>query len=310
MALLDSLLRAATQERRSPQASPAPDAEPIARAAPSELGESPALRDGWLTSVVQAQDGIAEHGRQGRGNYVHVSSLVDFCARQYVLAHRYESDVRQSWTGGHKVAFAMGRAAEDHVRSSIIAARDGEGVWGMWSCRCGHAREIGGLRRSRTCDRCQRPLEVHQEPVLRNYEHRIIGRPDLTLHEGRLHHKVVVEIKSMSADRWEALRRPVADHVLQALLYRWLYQQANFRVHDRVVLFYVGKHFRWGSPYKEFHVDATETQHVEAVRSAVQMADQVRDSMQDGTLPEREVCTSQDCARARNCPVRTLCFSL
>lgn len=288
---------------------PQQHAQPIERTVEPEQVEQPRLPADWITDMLNRQDAVPEHGRAGRGNYIHVSSLVDLCARQYYLARRYQVDRPERITGGHQTTFAIGRALEAHVKRHIMADRSLGGIWGMWACACGHSRGIGLHRTDRTCERCGRPMDRYEEPVLRDEEYRIIGRPDVTLHEGRAF-KVVLEIKSMARDRWDRLTAPLADHMLQALMYRWLYQRQGYAVYDHVILLYITKDFRYGSPYKEFHAHADHDHHRLMVDDALALAVQVRDAVQEDRPPPRERCERPDCAAARNCPVASLCFNL
>ncbi len=267
-----------------------------------------------LKNIVDRMDVVPDTRRVGANPWVHVSNLVrGMCTRQFWLARAYDTPVVSRWRGAHRVAFAMGHAAEAHVRGSLIDAMEPEQLFGCWTCRCGQARrnmcvlptgeDQDGWAR---CGACGRSIDIYREPTLRNEEYRIIGRPDLTLHDAQ-RYKIVVEFKSISIAGWNALGGPEPEHLAQALLYRWMYEQSGYAVHDEVILFYVSKDFNWrGSPYKEYHIDATSAGCHLMIEAALAAS---RECFADEVPPNR-TCPRPDHHIARACPLATICFNL
>ncbi len=280
----------------------------IIPAAPAEpIAQVPVEQD-LLKNVVDRMDVVPDTRRVGANPWVHVSNLVrGMCTRQFWLARAHDTPVVSRWRGAHRVAFAMGHAAEAHVRGSIIDVMQPHEVFGDWKCRCGQtSRLMGTVPQTGLCAMCAYPADIYREPTLRNEAYRIIGRPDLTLHDEQ-RNKIVVEFKSISIAGWNGLSGPEPEHLAQALLYRWLYEQSGYAVHDEVILFYVSKDFNWrGSPYKEYHIDATSAGCALMVEAALTAA---RECFADEVPPNR-TCPRPDHHIARACPLATICFNL
>lgn len=296
MSLLNNLQGAATAGKRTTHAG---QITPV-------LPELPA---DFVKGIVNAADAVPDRSRTGAPGYTHVSSLVDVCVRQYVLAATIAAGPSyQAWTGGHRVTFAIGRATEAHVKKSFILGAGNTPIYGEWECRCGRTKHVGLKPTDEIkCGTCGGKLQVYMEPVLRDDIRKIVGSPDLSFMLGEF--MVPVECKSISKKEFEKIvDAPKGDHILQALLYRHLYQAMGFQVHDEVIVFYVQKEFKWGRPYAEFHVDATEFSKVALVDLALSKAVEIRNGIADAKAPPRTRCQTQ--ADGKNCPMVTQCFSM
>lgn len=239
----------------------------------------PRLPAGYLSAMCEVQDRVPVLSRFSEDTgYVHASALVDMCARAYALARRHNVDIRQSPSPAMRIIWEMGLTLERHVIRQVAAYHGIEHV--------------------------QTDFELIDE------EYRIVGRPDLLVQVSQ-DTQAVTEIKSMNLRDWQGLSEPLMDHVVQAALYRWLLDRnSHWRAHTHVILIYVAKDFTRGSPYKEFHVDVTQGTAEANVRRALELAAELRDAEARGGVPERRLCSRQNCARARNCGVATLCFNL
>lgn len=271
------------------------------------LPQDSPLPEGFVTNTVTAQDRIPERIRLSQQGLVHVSSLTAFCGRQMVLMRREEQTLFRSITGGHRVMWRIGRAVESHIREQFITGRNYNDIHGRWTCRCGETTHAGLIRRNAICNSCNGPVNVYGEYTLRDDDAQLVGNPDLLIeHEGSI---VVVEIKSMTKDRWAELTAPLADHILQAGMYHDLLLARGMRPHKMLVFVYCTKEFKYGSPYKEFHVDAT-TAGLTAIRSSLRNS--VADAIEHeraGSLPPRTVCSSAASQMAKQCPVCAKCFN-
>lgn len=275
--------------------------------APSGLVRMPDIPDNYLKTTLDIMDKRPEKSRIGKPGYTHVSSLIGGCVRQYTLATRFNTEIRESVTGGHRVMWKIGRAVEAHVRDSFIEGQGNRGVYGRWKCRCGRVNHLG-LYPSRGCN-CQNEPLKYFEPELTDEENKIIGSPDMTLIFGN-YFFVPVEVKSMNKDDFDALETPLPDHIAQAASYRRLYALSGKRVHDQVIIIYTKKDFKWGSPYKEFKVDCTAEVVENIVSDMVRKAATIARSAQGGNLPERSICQSASNPKAKACPVAHLCFNM
>jgi len=84
----------------------------------------------------------------------------------------------------------------------------------------------------------------------------------------------------------------------------------GWNVHNDVVIVYCSKDFAFrGSPYKEFHVNATRPELVTQLADLFDTARDIKEHHDAGTLPPRVVCSSESSPRSRSCPVKSPCFA-
>lgn len=266
------------------------------------------LPENFVTSIVTARDRIPERVRASEPGWVHVSSLTAFCPRRLVLMRREDRPLIRSVTGGHRVMWRLGRAVEQHIREQFISGRNYRGILGRWSCPCSHTTVTGIYRSDVSCTVCRHTCTVYGEYTLRDASVHLIGNPDLLVdHDGAT---VIVEIKSMNKTDWEALTEPMGEHIFQAGMYYDLAESNLLSPHRKAVFVYCTKDFKFGSPYKEYHVDVA-TRELRNLRSGV--VENLRIAMlheQANALPPRVLCGSPQCSMAKVCPVATACFNL
>ena len=287
----------------SPLVRPSQVAPPV-----SALADPP-MPDNWLKRALDQQDNAPETSRTGHTGYTHVSTIAKaVCVREYALAANYNRQASNALTGGHRLLFAYGRTAENHIRETAIRAFNGA-VYGKWKCACGNIEHIG-TRPAVTCQQCGKPADRYREEPVFNHEFRVVGNPDLPIMISRTH-MAIVEIKSLPGDEWRDLTEPKSEHVTQAILYGWMKRTAGFTVHDNIILLYATRNFRWGSPYKEFHVSLSDPAKQERLALSLEAAAQIRDALANRTVPARlPACTSVSDRRARDCPQCAFCFNL
>jgi hypothetical protein len=278
---------------------------PGVRAAPLP-GRSP-LPEDHLKKLLDAQDRIPER-RRGGGEYIHVSSLIGFCARQHGILRKEDRTVLQSVTGGHKVMWRIGRAVENHIREQLLITSRNQGVYGNWTCRCGSATHRGHISAGMTCQACNGPVDQYGEFTLYDTVNGIVGNPDYLFDYQKA--VAVVEIKSMNAAQFKDLNAPMGNHILQAGMYYDMIKQNGMTPHEEVVFLYCTKEFKFGSPYKEFHVNvAKDTLLAERdeLRSA---AKEYHTLFARDEIAPRTMCRSADSALAKTCPVVATCFNM
>jgi hypothetical protein len=269
------------------------------------------LGQDMLKTIVDAQDRMPSRTRIA-GRYTHLTSLIHGCARAQVIAREQRLTPSESVTGGHRVMWRIGRATEAHFRDSYIRAVDYKGVIGRWSCVCGRTSYQGLFNtRATRCRHCEYQPTVYKELTVKDEEAGIAGNPDFLLRLGGP--VVVVELKSMNAENWNKLEEAMPDHVVQAGGYRRLLMQDGVPVLAYVIVVYVKKDFKWGSPYKEFHVRVdgmaeTPSYVVPTLDIMWQRARAIKNgTLQD--LPPRE-CQRMDETRAINCYGQASCWSM
>lgn len=269
-----------------------------------ELAPAPEFTEGYLTRLVEASDAQPDTSRVAPG-YIHVSSLLRFCPRLYRLAATDGITINDLPRPADRIMWALGRAAESHVRRAVIEQLGRERIYGLWQCLCGQVAIEGPYER-RVCLHCQSPASNFGEAPVFDHDLRISGSPDLQLIEpgGRR----VVEIKSMNKKDFDALTGPKPDHVFQCTSYIDLLRRSGVAVQDLGIIFYVCKDYAFRSPYKEFHVEAeTMRMQIDAARASVALLRSAENG--DGLPPKLAVCQSPASPTARQCPGCANCFA-
>ena len=250
-----------------------------------------------LTDLIRIQDRIPEEKRVG-GNYSHVSALVgDFCARREVLARRHNVSLSETASGSMRVVWALGRAAESHVRKQLAAMMQGN-MYGEWECRCGHTREQG-FYAPVVCPRCSTTPENYVELKCVDDEAMVTGSPDLIwFHDGEFH---IVEVKSIKSDDFKALLAPKVIHVHQAICYVRLFRAMGHQVSNQVRVIYVSKDAVATVPYKEF---TGEYDHA----FTEMLWEDARAAKGEVLPPRLPVCSNAMTPTARGCGLCVNCF--
>lgn len=266
------------------------------------------LPAGLITRALEAQDETPERMRFGTSkDWVHASSLKDICPRQFALARQMDMPLYEAVRGPQRVMWELGRAVERHIRAQLIRGRARRGFYGRWRCLC-KASEVRGFYASGTqCQHCNQPLDQYHELTLFDAEHKVSGNPDLIFEFDTV--LVPLEIKSISAKQWDELAEPKADHVLQVALYHHLLRVEGLRAHDQGVVVYCVKDYKFGSVYKEFHVDFSSERVRRMVATALAEAATLRQHEDAGTLPPRVLCQTAQMTRAKRCPLVGQCFN-
>jgi hypothetical protein len=271
------------------------------------------LPPNFIKNILDEQDSIPERGRVGNYNgYVHVSSLSgNFCAREYAIAHHEGLAMYETHTGGHKITFKIGRAVEEHIRTNIINKVGRKNIFAKWGCECGETSRIG-LFKEALC-KCGKPLDNFDEPAITDEVNGVVGRPDLVLYHNKTLH--ITEIKSMKKETtsfgvgWNELSEPLDSHIKQNIFYPPLLRSLDLPVSPVVTFIYCTKDFKWGSPYKEFRIDTSESKYEKLREELLVEAKSVREFVKTQKSPER-ICLSEASPLAKKCKVAFRCFNV
>jgi hypothetical protein len=248
--------------------------------------------------------------------YVHVSALMAECPRMFVLAFLSGRKIVKKPSASMRLVWALGRAAEKHVRNQFIAAVNYEGIVGQWRCPCHHTKHEG-FHLEVKCPKCGKGADEYVEAAVMSHKMRVVGSPDLLYtrpDNGKLR---VTEIKSMNKKDFDLLVTPVADHAIQGLMYHSLLKDDGHNVDEEgITVFYVCKDYQFKGPYKEFTVRPEEHSRAvgllrakaKSIATSVVSSEKVEPSKV--VLPQRiGLCSSKDSKTACACPMRDLCFS-
>lgn len=291
----------------------------------------PTVDDSLIPHLI-ASDAELEDNRkvtQAHRGAIHVSSLPDLCPRAYVLATTYGSvntDNTQAKSNDH-VVWAIGRAVEEHVRSSIIRRLSPQRVRGKWECPCGRDTEKYRAQSEtgfKPCGCGHKLVDQYKELPVVDAETNITGSCDLPYYggDGKL---VLTEIKSVTGDYFKEMRgRELCDmpkapirlmvslNKFQITAYHRLYSLKKWRLADYVRLIYVSKNYlgmrKKDLPYLEYTVPMDDEVNSRLDREW-DKARTVKRHCEEDTMPERlPVCTVETDSRAKQCPMVTFCF--
>lgn len=267
--------------------------------------------EGFVIGKVMQKDREPEEAR-GASELLHASSMIGMCVRRFALASISGGGVNQPGAG-MRIVWALGRAAEKHVRKQFIAA-GGVGILGRWACTCGETVKEGLQPESGwPCPRCRGQCTRYTELGLVDPEIDVIGSPDLVYVRPDNGKVRIVEIKSMNKKDFDVLHGPVVDHVVQCAMYRRLARINGMDVDSRITIVYVCKDFTF-KPYQEFFVEAEQwnenLDRMWADARSLKTWKSTRKTNPSHPLPSRvPACHSVDSPCAKRCPVRMSCFA-
>ena len=266
----------------------------------------------YVSKCVRLMDSAPEKSRAG-SERIHISTLIgkDWCPRAHLINSQYSQQHFENVLPQMRIVWALGRAAEHHVRTQFIKAHGKHRVVGNWRCYCGATSIEGAGSESAGCTSCGKEVDAYNELVLHDPETEIIGSPDIVfvMPDGSYE---VVEIKSIKKDGFVLLKAPNFDHVMQCFGYvEFLRRTTGKTVNGRIL--YVAKDFvaPRESPYKEYPIKSYEKQAMQIFADLRQGVVSMKANKDQNTLPERlALCSSPASKRAKGCVACTLCFSL
>lgn len=312
--------------RRRGASAPSTPPNPSGPAAPGPTHENhpdEEFNDSFLLEAVGSMDRKAEEIRTG-SEFIHVSALIDYCARREALAFASRDAGMQVKTkpvySGDRLIWAIGRAVEKHIREQFIASGSGGGVYGSWTCPCGSTTSTGFKPREfSVCASCGKEADAYGEYTLADFSRKIVGNPDLLYLRPDTGLFRVVEIKSINGPDFKNLTSPMLQHVLQAMSYQRLLsdigrQSIGYGADDAVTIFYASKDYNV-RPYKSFTVPVTDQWRLrieDLWESAEARYDWIRgrrSGIAQGFPPRIQRCPAITSTMAKSCPECVGCFS-
>lgn len=240
------------------------------------------------------------------GDNIHVSDVIKRCVRKIALMRRMNmKHPSETIMDGQGITFAIGDAVHDYVKGRFIKGHPGA-VYARWSCACGTTTHDGTFssRPKPECPQCGLAVDKHNEISYIHPEYRLKGTPDLLLWLDQYAAIFVCELKSMAAEMFKELVRPIPDHTVQVALYWHILKHLKIPVVDRVSLVYVNKEYSFKLPYKEFMVDPTKVD----LSPYWEDLEALKEADEGGALPLRTMCGSLSAPEAKKCPVCVTCF--
>lgn len=274
-----------------------------------------------VESVDQEYDPLMDGFKRARNmfrearkdGYLHISDLLHRCMKAKVLQARYGMEPPpQQLTLSDQFTYAQGDAIHDLAKAIQVREQPNK-VWGKWKCRCGTLRHdepcLFAEVEPETCPHCGTEVNEYVEVSMHNDELKVVGNPDLLLYEADLDAFHINELKSMSAEMYKELVRPVPEHVLQVVAYWQLMHWLGYRLTNRVTICYITKGWQFGStlPMKSFTLFVEP--ELPRLNDLWNAAEQYRASEAGETaeLPPGLCSTSRD-KHAKDCNVCRICF--
>lgn len=273
-----------------------------------------------LLKLLYRGDRKDEEGRFG-STLVHASSFVHMphCARMLFLGNYLKEqgvEYRNPVFGSVKLVWAYGRAAERHVRETLLADEDmRRAAWGSWRCTCGHTTFRGHLPATPPrCSRCRHRVTNYHEGTLIDRVHGIAGNPDFVYLDGARYR--VVEIKSIKGSStaqnpgFSETNTPQPPHVEQGVHYVRLFENEGMAVHPEPHILYVLKDFDPRQWYKLLvPSEAMLTRAREDVDRARAVSRQYTEALASGTCPPMlERCRADHTSLQKQCEVWAECI--
>jgi hypothetical protein len=284
------------------------------RASRGAVQRSSEYSDTYFIDNVMSEDSKPEAARVG-GEYLHVSSLIGMCLRKHVLAYSTKVERSNSVGSGMRIVWALGRAAEAHVRGQFVEAMNHQSILGVWKCKCGHLKVNGLYDDTLKCPKCDKKAKQYTEYALFDHEFKIVGSPDMVYVRPDNNKIMVVECKSINKKDYDELTKPKTDHVHQAVAYNELLRKQGGDVDDSVTIVYVCKDFSFKGPYKEFRVARTKqiNDDIDSMwRNAKEYADEcarIKEGKKPSYPKRLKSCVDNESTTAKSCDFCGICFA-
>lgn len=222
-----------------------------------------------------------------------VSGLSKMCPREEVLRHIHGVKKYQSIEARLQRVFDFGTAIHEFVQNNWFS----DWLIGEWQCiSCGF---IHPGRKPAACNESCRSEGFRYKEITMILENEgISGHTDGVLDIDGKH--VLLEIKTCSSKQYELItimrKRPLDQHLDQVQLYMWLLGV------DEAVIIYLEKDESLLAEFSVKKDDSVAEKFLKRVQDA-------RSGMVSGKPPEREICDSPTCSRAKACSTKALCFA-
>ena len=205
-----------------------------------------------------------------------------------------------------KIVWALGRAAESHVRKSLIDALGKHKFYGKWSCKCGSTTHKGTYSKVH-CNSCNSHTNIYNEFTILDDGYLISGNPDLIFIDDNT--MTIIEIKSINKKDFDKLEAPVMNHAIQSSRYVYLLRRLGFKVNTESKVIYVCKDYLFGVPYKEYSIDTSLPRYKLPFDEEIEQLLKFNSYRTTNEIPKRELCNSALSPMAKKCPSCNSCFS-
>jgi hypothetical protein len=254
---------------------------------------------------------------------VHASDLTKpegLCPRMYAIADLTHTKPKDEWLDASQaMTFQIGRDQEKNIVQWFANMGKALAHWKCLACGTLHEYQM----RPDACTTCGVKRFDHKEI---RFESAINGAScgiDMLVGLGEPKYRAV-ELKTIGAEEFKALKAPLSEHKWRTELYLRLIAESAHPFAKKVntdvaTILYVSKGgygcaddqlTKWGlydkfSPFKEFEIKRNDA----SVESLAQRAKVVKDFREQKVGVPTGLCPTAFCKRAAGCPVKTACFS-
>lgn len=288
--------------------------------------------DFFISTVVKADK--KREGYRFNWDNTNVSDLMHQCPKFYTLILEQPEENRdfKFVNSSDRILWALGRAAETHVRAQYAAAKNYQGIFGVWHHPNNETVEskTGLLEQSDLLSFGGEPL--YKEYRVTNSQYELTGSPDflpeipMQIPGTKENYLMVYEFKSIKGKAtdtakekgFDDLEEAKPDHCYQPSLYARLAQQDSLlagKVYPwKVGVVYVRKEYMFERediiPYKEFHVDTQDSVISSHVDGLLEVASAIKHYRKTRIHPDaHKLCQSVYSKHAKKCPLANKCFS-
>lgn len=243
--------------------------------------------------------------------YPRASNLYHVCMRFMVIGTLNNLEATDMVHFNRQVTFDIGSALHKWIQNSD--AYFGDQRRGTWQCNaCGKVR-LFGKPPIEGCTKCGadiQAMEYRELELLMHEPYRVTGHPDLFIEPFDAKGKIrVVELKTMSGDRFERLNAPLIEHVWQIQTYMWACHTKAFDIGVRIdneygYIVYITKQERKGEvPIKVF-TSKHDSRVLKDIKSKLQL---YIDGVDTGVLPPPDQTCKPDSWKERMCVAKKIC---
>jgi len=257
--------------------------------------------DKYLLAVLKNSYKGACSGRDDED--IHASDLDSFCARAYRLCvdNKIPFHKKRYLAIRESVTYDIGTALHNIVRKRLHRA----GVLvGGWQCIICQPRLAFGILPLK-CPVCKSQSITYKEPNVRIKcgKYWLVGNIDGIVAQTSKDN-FILEIKSISADQYDSLTKPLIDHETRVNTYLWMLDEerktgvAREVRTDAGVLLYIAKGMK-PMPFKTFLIEKDP-----------KAGDRIKEKLsqlKSKTLPKK-ICKGRGDMMARSCHVAEECF--
>jgi len=241
-------------------------------------------------------------------DFVKVHSFGRLCQREECICAKINYIRKRTLDPRLLFTFNMGSALGDMIRDEWLGP--GQYLIGEWKClSCGvHMGDESRIRMPSKCKMCGNDKFTYIEEDVVSKKYGIIGHPDAFLIENCQYY--IGEIKTVRSIGYTNLRRSGYSinsidptYLLQLRIYMWLTQY-----NDGMFIF-INKD---ASPLRQTndYLTVIKVKHNQEIinERVINWIESLRDLLEKGKVPQREICMRLTDKRAKDCEVAHRCF--